>query len=67
MKPFFIQGWCGRYTYEKKDHWGKEVLGEGTGHSVYGLDEDGQIWKYTCQKGNWDWAKLEDTKPTENI
>jgi hypothetical protein len=53
----FIQLATGNYTYEKQVEYAKKQF---IGHCVYGLDEEGQIWKYVCQNKKWLWAKLED-------
>ena len=55
----FKQITCGEYTYTKRvEYTDKEFIG----HSIYGLDEEGQIWKWVCNDKNWRWVKLEDIK-----
>lgn len=58
--PKFIALTTGEYSYQKRVEYKTEQF---TGHSVYGLDKEGQIWKFVCQDNNWKWAKLEECKP----
>jgi hypothetical protein len=48
----FIQIATGEYTYRDNDG---ELNGS---HSVYGLDENGVVWKYIVHKKVW--IRLED-------
>ena len=61
MIPKFVMIATGQYSYIKQD--GNYNRNQEIGHSVYGLDEDGQIWKFVCSSGKWQWAKLEETTP----
>lgn len=60
MHPTFVQITTGTYSYVKRVEYSKEIM---TGHSVYGLDENGQIWKFTCKNNDWKWAKIEECMP----
>lgn len=57
--PKFIQLTTGEYSYEKRVEYTSKQF---TGHCVYGLDTEGQIWKFACRDNEWQWAKLEDCK-----
>jgi len=57
MTPKLTQISTGEYSYNKRVEYSTEQC---IGHSVYGLDKQGQVWKYTCRNKVWNWAKLED-------
>ena len=61
MIPKFIQITTGQYSFAKSDQNFNKV--QEIGHCVYGLDKEGQIWKWVCQNGKWQWAELESTTP----
>jgi len=65
--PKFIAMTTGHYTYDLLDHWGREKLGTKEGHCVYGLTEEGQIMKFVCYQGKWQWAEIEKTVPEKDI
>jgi len=60
MYPKFIQIATGNYSYEVIEF---GVGKQKTGHCVYGLDTEGQIWKWAIREGKGQWAKFEDCKP----
>jgi hypothetical protein len=63
MEHFFIQISTGQYSFNRKDHWGKEILGRETGHCIYGLDDKGQMWKWAIREGKGQWVEFEKCLP----
>lgn len=49
----FKQITTGAYTYMNRDGYKQD-----TSHAVYGLDEEGYVWKFVPKKGEW--FRLED-------